>query len=398
MTAKISNPALPVIPYGRQSINEEDIQSVVDVLKTPWITQGPKVAEFEKAIADYCGTQYAVAVSNGTAGLHLACLAAGLMPGDEAITTPMTFVATANAITYTGARPVFADIQYCSVNIDPAEIEKKISKRTRAILPVHFAGLPVDLSEIFAMAKKHNFFVIEDACHAFGASYRGRKIGSCDYSDMTVFSFHPVKAFTTGEGGCITTNNAKLYKRLKSLANHGLYRDEAMQKKSGAWIYELRDLGYNFRLTDLQCALGLSQLKRVDQFIESRRAVAARYIEAFSHQNGQVLLPKFNFKDRESAWHLFLFRVQSPKASVLRCQIYEKLKANGIFSQIHYIPVTRQPFYRKLFKGKKISCPNAEKYYAETLSLPLYPDLSNDDINRVIGMTLEAVREVFKRS
>lgn len=398
MTTKISNPASPVIPYGRQSINDDDIQSVVDVLKTSWITQGPKVAEFEKAIANYCGAKYAVAVSNGTAGLHLACLAAGLKAGDEAVTTPMTFVATANAISYTGARPVFADIQYHTVNINPAEIEQRISKRSRAILPVHFAGLPVDLTEINQIAKKHKLLVIEDACHAFGASYQGRKIGSCDYSDMTVFSFHPVKAFTTGEGGCITTNNPKLYKRLKSLANHGIYRDEAIQKKSGGWAYELRDLGYNFRLTDLQCALGISQLNRVDRFIENRRAIADRYIQAFSNLNGQVLLPQLNFEDRESAWHLFLFRIQSPKAGVLRRKIYETLKADGIYSQIHYIPVTQQPFYRKLMKSKKQSCPNAEKYYSETLSLPLYPDLSDEDIQRVIETTSQAVRDVFKKA
>lgn len=377
---------MKTIPYGKQDINLLDISSVVNVLKSDWITQGPKIEEFEKVLADYCGAKYAVVVSNGTAALHIACLAAGLKKGDEAITTPVTFLATSNSILYTGAKPVFADIDINTINIDADQFKKKITKRTKAFLPVHFAGLPCDMSELYGIAKKKGITVIEDACHALGAEYKDHgkwvKVGSCRHSDMTVFSFHPVKHITTGEGGAITTNSKKLYEKLLSLRSHGMYKTNKMAKEQGPWYYEMRDLGFNYRITDLQCAMGISQLKRIKGFLKRRREIADIYDKAFRDTEGvEVIdLPK----GKRHAYHLYLIKIDFRKFRTTRKKFMLKLKKKGILTQVHYIPIYRQPYYRKKLGLSKSLFPESENYYARALSIPIYYGMTRKETEKVI--------------
>ena len=304
------------IPYGTQSISEEDIQAVVDVLRSDYLTTGPKVAEFEKKVAEYVGAKYAVAIANGTAALHAACFAAGIKEGDEVITTPITFAASANCALYCGAKPVFADIDSDTYNISPKEIEKKITDKTKAIIPVHYTGQPCDMDTILEIAKKHHLIVIQDAAHALGADYKGKRIGSIP--DMTTFSFHPVKHITTGEGGMIVTNDEKLYERLVLFRSHGITRDEKLlHKKEGDWYYEQLALGYNYRITDIQCALGVSQLKRLDEFVAKRRALVKRYNEAFGGAKG-IKIPAQQ-EGCNSSWHLYVIQVEHRK------EVFDKL-------------------------------------------------------------------------
>jgi len=378
------------IPYGKQYIDQDDINRVVKVLKSDWISQGPTIRDFEEELARYTGAKYAVAVSSGTAALHLAALAAGLGPGAEAITTPITFLATSNAVLYTGAKPVFADIEYDSVNIDPAQIEKCVTGKTKAILPVHFAGLPVDLQEINQIAKKNKLVVIEDGCHALGAEYKGNKIGSCQYSDMTVFSFHPVKHITTGEGGAITTNNKKFYEKLLMFRNHGVLRSDAVKAKLGGWVNQMHELGFNYRITDIQCALGQGQLAKLDGFLKRRDEIARQYDAAFRDLGDKVQLPACDFEDRKHAWHLYLFRL-TQKAGIKRREFFDELISRGILTQVHYIPVYQQPFYRKLFAGQRIQCPTAERYYEEVVSLPIFPTLKDAEVKYVV----ESVKDIL---
>lgn len=391
------------IPYGRQSIDRSDIGDVSRVLRTDWITQGPKVSEFEEALASYCGAKYAVAVSSGTAALHIACLAAGLKAGDEAVTTPVTFVATANSVLYAGAKPVFADIDRNTVNIDAGKIKEKITGRTKAILPVHFAGLVCDMEGIGREAKKNKLVVIEDACHALGAEYRtqsaGRKAqsvwkraGCCEHSDMTVFSFHPVKSITTGEGGAVTTNSEILYRKLLALRSHGAYKDERTASVGG-WYYEMRDLGFNYRMTDMQCALGLSQLKKLNDFLERRREIASTYNGEFGGLGDIVTLPGGDSPERKHAWHLYLLRIDPEKVSLTKREVYDLLQGKGIGVQVHYLPVYRHPYYRE--NGyKDVFCPVAEKYYEEAVSLPIFPSLSAKELKYVI----KTVKNLIQRS
>jgi len=373
------------LPYGKQYIDEKDILAVVKVLRSDWVTQGPKIDELEKVLAKYCGAKYAVAVSTGTAALHIACLAAGLGEGDEAITTPMTFLATSNAILYSGAKPVFADVDYDTSNILPEEIEKKLSNRTKAILPVHFAGFPCDMPRIAKIAGKTGLCVIEDACHALGAEYKhgGKwiKVGSCRHSDMTVFSFHPVKHITTGEGGAITTNDKKIYDKLKALRSHGTYKTERMTKKNGPWYYEMRDLGFNYRITDFQSALGISQLKKLNDFLKERRAIAKAYDKSLEKNEG-IFIPGKD-KDKRGAYHLYALKIRFDNFDIDRKIFFEKMKKMGIFCQVHYIPVYWQPYYRDLGYCKGL-CPNAEKVYKEEVSIPMYPTMTDNDILRVV--------------
>ena len=379
------------IPYARQSIDQQDIRLVSKILRSDWITQGPMVEKFERALANYCGAKYAVAVSSGTAALHLACLVAGLKKGDEAITTPITFLATPNSILYTGAKPVFADIDYDTVNIDPEKIKAVISKRTKAILPVHFAGLPCDMAKIDKIAKSNSIIVIEDACHALGAKYKcGKKwikVGSCKHSDMTVFSFHPVKHITTGEGGVITTNNRNYYQRLKALRSHGVYKNAEITREKGLWYYEMRELGFNYRITDFACALGLSQLKKLNLFVEKRKKIALFYdlsITGIDRQSDAT-------HNKKHAYHLYVIKIDFKKHDLDRRAFINKMKKSGIDTQVHYIPVYRQPYYKKAFHISPNVYPNAEKYYKRTVSIPIFFNMSSAEIRYVAKAITKAL-------
>ena len=370
------------IQYGRQSIDEDDIQAVVNVLRGNYLTTGPNIAEFEKVVCEYTGAKYAVAISNGTAALHAACFAAGIEPGDEVITTPITFAASSNCVLYCGGTPVFADIKPDTYNIDPDDIRRKITDKTKAIIPVHFTGQPCEMDEIHAIAKEHGLVVIEDAAHALGADYKGRKIGSL--SDMTIFSFHPVKHITTGEGGMVMTNDEKLYERLKLFRSHGITRDERfMTKNEGGWYYQQLALGYNYRITDIQCALGVSQMKKLDKFVDRRRELVVRYNDAFTNVEG-IVCPKQQ-EGCNNSWHLYVVQVKNRK------EVYDKLKEAGIHANVHYIPVYQHPYYQE-HGYAKVCCPNAEELYAHMISLPLYPDLTVEEQDYVISTMLNICR------
>lgn len=354
--------------YGRQFIDDEDIDAVISVLKSDYLTCGPKIKEFEKAICDYTGAKYCVAVSNATAGLHIAALAAGLQKGDEAITSPITFLSSSNCICFTGATPIFADIDEQTANIDPNEIKTKVTEKTKAIIPVHFAGQSCDMEEIYNIAKQNNLLVIEDAAHAIGSEYKGTKVGSCRYSDMTVFSFHPVKTITTAEGGAVTTNSKELYDKLCALRAHGVHKDGEMQN---TWEYEMRELGYNYRMTEMQAALGITQLSKLDRFKQRRREIVDFY-------NKELGIPHLIEKDFSNAcFHLYPILVENRK------DFYFKARENGLILQVHYIPVHTQPYYAQ-FGYKRGDFPKAEAYYEKCISLPLYPALTDDDIQEIV--------------
>lgn len=372
------------IPYGRQSINEQDIEAVVNVLKSDYLTTGPKIAEFERKVADYTGAKYAVAIANGTAALHAACYAARIGEGNEVITTPITFAASSNCVLYCGGTPVFADINPETYNISPEDIERKITPKTKAIIAVHFTGQPCEMEQIHAIAHKYNLTVIEDGAHALGAEYQEKRVGTL--SDMTTFSFHPVKHITTGEGGMILTDNPELYQRLKLFRTHGITREEELLTKNDRpWYYEQLDLGYNYRITDIQCALGVSQMDRLPEFLEKRKQIAKRYNEAFA-ANEQIQLP-YQKEGCDNAWHLYVIRIKNGK----RKEVFEKLRAAGIGVNVHYIPVYQHPYYRT-HGYAEVTCPNAEEYYKECISLPMYPDLKEEEQEYVIKKVLEYVR------
>lgn len=371
------------IPYGRQSIDEKDIQAVEKVLRSDFLTTGPMIQKFEQKIADYARADYAVAIANGTAALHAACFAAGLGKGDELITTPVTFAASANCALYCGAVPVFADIDSQTYNISPEEIEKKITDRTKAIVAVHFTGQPCDMDAIHEIARKNHLIVIEDAAHALGAEYKGKRIGTL--SDMTTLSFHPVKHITTGEGGMILTNDKELYHKLKLFRTHGITKEEAyMEQYDGPWYYEQVELGYNYRITDIQCALGVSQMDKLPVFLQRRKEIAKKYNQAFAQCN-DIETP-FQKSGCESAWHLYVIRIKNGK----RKEVFDFLRAAGIGVNVHYIPVYRFPFYKKNGYAQ-VRCPNAEKYYEECISLPIFPALKEDEQEYVIQKVLEAI-------
>lgn len=377
------------IPYGHQSVSEQDIQAVVDVLRSDWLTNGPSVERFEKATADYCGARYAVAVNSGTSALHIASLAAGLGPGDHLWTSPNTFVASVNCALYCGATPDFVDIDPRTMNLDAKKLEEKLKsgegsgRLPKVVVPVHFAGQPCEMERIAGLAREYGFTVLEDASHAIGARYGDTKVGSCSHSEMTVFSFHPVKIITTGEGGMVMTNRQDLYERLVRLRSHGITRDPGRMhaESHGPWYYEQVELGFNYRMTDLQAALGASQLRRLEEFVERRRYLAERYDSAF---RGLPVVSLWQRPESRAAHHLYVLRLKTDELKMTRRRVFDKLRAAGIGVNVHYIPVHTQPYFRDLgFKPGDF--PEAEKYYGEAITLPLYFGLSEKDQDYVIG-------------
>ena len=369
-----------LLPYGRQSLDEEDIQAVVEVLRSDWLTTGPKVAEFEERFAAWVGAKYAVSFSSGTAALHGAAFAAGLRVGDEAVTTPMTFCATANCILYQGAQPVFADVSSDTLNLDPQEAAKKISSRTKAIFAVDYAGHPADLKALCLLAQNHGLLLIEDACHALGADHQGKRVGSI--ADMTVFSFHPVKHLTTGEGGMVTTQDAKLAETLRRFRNHGISSEARQRQDAGQWFYEMVLLGYNYRLTDIACALGISQLSRLEANLARRRVIAAQYRNAFSAL-AAIELPAVR-EGVHPAWHLFPIRLRPENLSAGRADVFRALRAENLGVNVHYVPVHLHPYYRAQFGDQRGKYPIAEDAYERLISLPMFHSMTARDVEDVI--------------
>ena len=365
-----------MISYGRQSINQEDIDAVIGVLKSDFLTQGPKVVEFEESLSNYCGVKYVKAVCNATAALHLAYLAIGLKKGDIVWTTPNTFVATANAALYCGATVDFVDINPKTYNMSIESLTEKLAQAKKdnklpiIVVPVHFSGQSCEMKDIWRLSKEYGFKVIEDASHALGGEYLDKKVGSCEYSDMTIFSFHPVKMITTGEGGAIATNNKQLDEKVTMLRSHGITKDplKFKNKSDGDWYYEQQVLGFNYRLTDIQAALGISQLKRLDSFVSKRREIAKQYFDELNDR----MLP-YQHPDTKSSWHLFVIRLEK------RRKIFQRLKEQDIMTQVHYIPVNSQPFYNQQ------ALKNSDNFYKNCLSLPIYPDLTSEDQLKVIS-------------
>lgn len=381
-----------MIGYGRQSISEADIMAMAEVLRSPYITQGPKIVEFEKALCDYTGAKYCVLVSNGTAALHIAVAALDLSLGSEGITSPITFTASANAMLYCGLKVAFADIDPETFCLSLAEAEKRITPATKLITPIHFTGRVADMSAFLALARKHGLRIIEDAAHAIGSNYPdGSKVGNCKYSDLTIFSFHPVKTITTGEGGAVMTNDSNLYQRLLLFRSHGITKDPALLTKNpGPWYYEMHELGFNYRLTDFQAALGISQMMRLEQFKARRLEIVKTYNEAFRNIEHIRIPSEENLDDM--CFHLYAVRIDFAAIGKTRGEFIDELKDRGVSTQVHYIPVHLQPYYRQHLGYKDGDMPNAERFYEQELSLPLYPALTNAEVGQVIN----AVKKVLK--
>jgi UDP-4-amino-4,6-dideoxy-N-acetyl-beta-L-altrosamine transaminase len=395
------------IPYARQSLDEDDIAAVVEVLRGDWLTQGPTIAAFEAAIAERVGAAHGIAVATGTAALHCACYAAGVGPGDEVITAPITFAASGNCALFLGAEVRFADIRPDTYCLDPDKLEAAITPRTKAIIPVDYTGQCCDIDDINAIAARHGIAVIQDAAHALGATYRGRPVGGL--ADMTIFSFHPVKHIAMGEGGLIAVDDGELADKLRLFRTHGITNDDARmtlpqqaadndgphgERRNDAgrapWYYEMQALGYNYRITDIQCALGLSQLGKLDRFLERRREIAARYSQAFA--DSPYLMPPHVEPDREHAWHLYMLRLKLERMEKTRRQVFEELRAQAIGVHVHYIPLHLQPYYRDAFGHRRGDFPEAEAFYDAALTIPLFPAMSDDDCGRVIAAVLETAR------
>lgn len=377
-----------MIPYGRQTIDEQDIEAVVDALRSDWLTTGPAIESFERAFAEVVGTRHAVAVSNGTAALHAAMYALEVGPGDEVIVPAMTFAASANCVVFQGGTPVFADVDPSTLLVDPTSVEAAITPRTKAIVAVDYAGQPCDYDALQALADRRGVRLVDDACHALGGSYRGRPVGSL--AELNTFSLHPVKNITTGEGGVVTTNDAELANRMRLFRNHGITSDHRDRHERGAWNYEMVDIGYNYRLTDFQCALGLSQLVRLPEWIRRRQAIARHYGEAFA---GMRTLRPLGLREGVShAYHLYVIEIDEALAGKDRDAVYRDLRDAGVGVNVHYIPVHLHPFYRRRFGTGEGLCPVAERAYGRILSLPVYPGMSDDDVVSVSA----AVRKVLR--
>lgn len=368
------------IPYGRQNIDDSDIEAVVDVLRSDFLTTGPKVAEFESVVAEYCGSRHAVAVSNGTAALHCCMFALGITEGDEVIVPPITFAATSNSVLFQGGTPVFADVDSETLLIDSASVEAKVTSKTKAIVAVDYAGQPCQWDALRAIADRHGLKLVADACHAIGAEYKGCKVGT--QADMTVFSFHPVKHVATGEGGMVLANDSNLAERVRLFRGHGISSDFRSREESGAWFYEMVDLGFNYRLTDIQCALGISQMGKLDASLARRRAISEKYDKAFA---GTSVSPLGKLEDRLHAYHLYVVRVAD------RDSVFNALRESGIGVNVHYVPVHLHPYYQEILGTGKGLCPVAETAYSEIMSLPMFPSLTDEDVGVVINRLLEVV-------
>ena len=376
-----------MINYGKQSIDEKDIQAVMDTLSSDWLTQGPKVDEFERALAKYCGSKYAVAVCNGTAALHLANLAMGTDTTTNVITTPVTFLATANSVIYAGGHPVFCDISDGSYNLDSVKVKELAEGEVgfKGMMPVHLGGVVCEMDALKEIADENDLWIIEDACHALGGKWidksgKTQRVGNCSHSDMTIFSFHPVKQITTGEGGAITTNNKVLYEKLLTLRSHGMTKDSSLLKENhGGWYYEMQELGLNYRMTDIQAALGIEQLRKNDEWVKRRRALVAQYDDAFNDIE-QIMPQKHPDRSGEYSYHLYIIQCEK------RAELYQFLKENGVNTQVHYIPIHLQPYYKNKYGYGRGDYPMAEKYYDNALSLPLYPTLTDSEQDKVISL------------
>lgn len=386
-----------MIPYGRQNISEADIQAVVEVLRSDYLTQGPTVPAFEKCVSDYCHARFSVAVNSATSALHIACLALGIGPGDAVWTSPITFVASANCALYCGAKVDFVDIDPHTYNMSIERLAEKLAHAEKndnlpkIVIPVHLCGQSCDMNSIHELSQRYDFKIIEDASHAIGSKYQSEPIGNCRYSDITVFSFHPVKIITTAEGGLATTNNAKLASKMQLLRSHGITRDpnEMNQTPDGAWYYQQIALGFNYRMTDLQAALGLSQMQRLDKFVNKRQNIAKRYDQLLSKL--PVITPRQQ-PDSYSASHLYVIRLKLKEIGNSHREVFEAMRASRIGVNLHYIPVYTQPYYQKM-GFEKGYCPEAEQYYAEAISLPMYPGLTENQQNEVVDTLAKAITQ-----
>ena len=376
------------LPYGRQWLADDDVAAVLAVLRSDWLTTGPKVDEFERAFAETVGAKEAVAVSSGTAALHAAMHAVGVGPGDEVIVPPMTFAATANCVVYQGGTPVFADVNPDTLLIDPVQVERKITVRTKAIIAVDYAGQPCEYGALQRIADQYDLALVADACHALGGSHEGRAVGTL--ADLSVFSFHPVKHITTGEGGMITTNNAHLARRMRVFRNHGITTDHRQREQRGSWFYEMAELGYNYRISDIQCALGLSQLQKLSIWVCRRQEIAGLYQKAFAQM--PAIVPLRVRTDVSHAYHLYVVRLDLERLSVDRGTFFAALRAEGIGVNVHYVPVHLHPFYRERFGTGPGMCPQAEDAYTHIVSLPVFPMMSDSDVEDVIG----AIRKIAR--
>lgn len=375
-----------MLPYGRHWVSTEDVDAVVEVLRSEWLTTGPKVAEFEATFAAFVGAREAVAVSSGTAALHAAVYALGIGPGDEVLVPAMTFAASANCVVFQGATPVFVDVDPATLLLAPSAIESKITPRTRAVIAVDYAGQPCAYDALRSIANRHGLPVIADACHALGATYRGRRVGTL--GDLNAFSFHPVKSMTTGEGGMVTTGDPALAARMRRFRNHGITTDHRERASHGSWYYEMVDLGYNYRISDLQCALGLSQLRRLPEWVTRRQQIANLYRSAFA--GDLVVRPLAQREDVTHAYHLFVVRLDLKPIDLTKEEVFRRLRAEGIGVNVHYVPVYLHPFYRQRFGTRPGLCPVAEAAYEEVMSLPIFPAMADGDVQDV----LQAMRKV----
>ncbi|GIK39318.1 MAG: UDP-4-amino-4,6-dideoxy-N-acetyl-beta-L-altrosami ne transaminase [Chloroflexota bacterium] len=369
-----------LLPYGRQQVDKADIEAVVQVLQGNWLTTGPTVVEFEQAVTELVGVKEAVAVSNGTAALHATMYALNIGPGDEVITPAMTFAASANCVVFQGGVPVFADVDPETLLLDPTQVEAKITPRTKAIIAVDYAGQSCDYDSLWSIAQQHGLTLVADACHALGGSYQGRPVGSL--ADLSTFSLHPVKPITTGEGGLITTNDPQLARRMRIFRNHGITSDHRQREAQGSWFYEMVDLGYNYRLTDIQCALGLSQLHKLPAWVIRRQEIARCYDIAFAKI--PAILPLKRLQNIHHAYHLYVVRLDLEQLRVDRAMVFKALRAEGIGVNVHYIPVHLHPFYRQRFNTGPGDCPVAEAAYEQIISLPIFPAMRDEDVEDVI--------------